>query len=88
MKPWSWRTLARATFATVLTVAMTLKASIGDGLDEQEWLDLCIAAMVAFGGWYGLGALPGPGDLTEPFLNSDKTSEQVPVPSPPAVPGG
>lgn len=81
MKPWSQRTLVRALFATALTVAMTLKASIGDGLDEQEWLDLMVAALVAFGGWYGLGAIPG--SPTEPFLNP---SGPVEVPQPPADP--
>lgn len=81
MKPWAQRTLWRALFATAIAVAGTLKASIGDGLDSQEWVDLVVVGLVAFGGWYGIGALPG--SPTEPFLNA---SGPVEVPSPPADP--
>lgn len=81
MKPWHQRTLWRALFATALAVGMTLKASIGGGLDAQEWTDLAIAGLVAFGGWYGIGAIPG--SPTEPFLNA---SGPVEVPQPPADP--
>lgn len=83
MKPWSQRTLWRALFATALATGMTLKASIGGGLDEQEWVDLVLAALVAFGGWYGIGALPG--SPTEPFLNN-REPQSVDVPIPPADP--
>jgi hypothetical protein len=79
MKPWHQRTLYRALFATALAVGGTLKASIGDGLDQQEIIDMVMVALVAFGGWYGIGAIPG--SPTEPFLNnSEPASVEVPVP--------
>jgi hypothetical protein len=81
VKPWDQRTLYRALFATALAVAGTLKASIGDGLDNAEIVDLIVVAMVAFGGWYGIGAIPG--SPTEPFLNQQGPVE---VPKPPATP--
>lgn len=81
MKPWTQRTLWRALFATALAVGGTLKASIGDGLDTQEIVDLVMVGLVAFGGWYGIGAIPG--SPTEPFLNNNKPGS-VDVPVPPA----
>ena len=83
MKAWSQRTLWRALFAAALSVAFTVKASIGDGLDSQEWTDIVIAGLVAFGGWYGIGAIPG--SPTEPFLNNS-APQSVDVPVPPADP--
>jgi hypothetical protein len=83
MKAWHQRTLWRALFATALVTGGTLKASIGDGLDAQEWVDLTLAALVAFGGWYGIGAIPG--SPTEPFLNNTEP-QSVDVPMPPADP--
>lgn len=83
MKPWQQRTLWRALFATALAVGAALKASIGDGLDQQEIVDLVMVALVAIGGWYGIGAIPG--SPTEPFLNN-RTPESVEVPVPPAEP--
>lgn len=81
MKPWTQRTLWRALLATALAVGAALKASIGDGLDSQEIIDLVIVGLAALGGWYGIGALTP----TEPFLNNDRTGD-VEVPAPPAVP--
>lgn len=83
MKAWKQRTLWRALFATALAVGGTLKASIGDGLDDQEIIDLIMVGLVAFGGWYGIGAIPG--SPTEPFLNNSSPGT-VDVPVPPADP--
>ncbi len=83
MKAWHQRTLWRAIFATALVFLATLKASIGAGLDSQEIIDLIVAPLVAFGGWYGLGAIPG--SPTEPFLNNNQPGS-VDVPMPPADP--
>ena len=83
MKAWHQRTLWRAIFATALVTLASLKASIGDGLDSQEIIDLIGSALVAFGGWYGIGALPG--SPTEPFLNNSEPGT-VDVPMPPADP--
>jgi hypothetical protein len=81
MKPWTQRTLWRALLATVIAVLGTLKASIGDGISNQEWVDLFSVGVVAFAAWYGIGAIPG--SPTEPFLNQ---SGPVEVPKPPAKP--
>lgn len=81
MKAWSQRTLWRALFATALVVGAALKSSIGDGLDSQETIDVVLAGLVAFGGWYGIGAVTS----TEPFLNN-KEPGSVDVPKPPADP--
>jgi hypothetical protein len=81
MKPWTQRTLWRALLGTAIATLATLKASIGDGLDSQEWVDLVAASVIAFAGWYGIGALPG--SPTEPFLNP---TGDVEVPQPPADP--
>jgi hypothetical protein len=81
MKPWHQRTLWRALFATAIAVGGTLKASVGAGLDTQEIVDLVLIGLVAFGGWYGIGAIPG--SPTEPFLNQKGPVE---VPAPPATP--
>jgi hypothetical protein len=79
MKDWDKRTLYRALLATTIAVCGTLKASVGDGLDTQEIVDLVSVALVSFGAWYGIGAIPG--SPTEPFLNnSDPGSVNVPVP--------
>jgi hypothetical protein len=83
MKPWNQRTLYRAVLATTIAVLGTLKASIGGGLDCQEIIDLVTVALVSFGAWYGIGAIPG--SPTEPFLNNSKP-ESVDVPVPPADP--
>lgn len=83
MKPWHQRTLFRALLATAITVLATLKASIGEGLDEAEWVDLVSAGIVAFAAWYGIGAIPG--SQTEPFLNNSEPYS-VDVPKPPADP--
>ena len=83
MKPWYQRTLWRALLATAITVLATLKASIGDGLDNAEWVDLVSAGVVAFGAWWGIGAIPG--SPTEPFLNNSQPGS-VDVPKPPADP--
>jgi hypothetical protein len=81
MKPWTQRTLWRALLATAIATLGTLKASIGDGLDTAEIVDLAGVALVAFAAWYGIGALPG--SPTEPFLNQQGAVE---VPKPPATP--
>ena len=79
MKPWHQRTLYRALFASLLVFLATLKASIGDGLSDQEIIELIYVPLIAFGGWYGIGAIPG--SPTEPFLNnSNPGSVDVPVP--------
>jgi hypothetical protein len=83
MKPWYQRTLWRALLATAIASLATLKASIGDGLDNAEIVDLVAAALISFGAWYGIGAIPG--SPTEPFLNNSKP-ESVEVPIPPADP--
>lgn len=83
MKAWHQRTLWRALLATAIASLGTLKASIGDGLDSQEWVDLVGAAVVAFAAWYGIGAIPG--SPTEPFL-LNKEPQSVDVPMPPADP--
>jgi hypothetical protein len=83
VKPWNQRTLYRALLATAIAVLGTLKASIGEGLDNSEIVDLVTVALVSFGAWYGIGAIPG--SPTEPFLNN-KTPESVEVPIPPADP--
>lgn len=83
MKAWSQRTLWRALLATAIATLGTLKASIGDGLDAQEWVDLAAAAVVSFAAWYGIGAIPG--SPTEPFLNNSEPGS-VDVPIPPADP--
>jgi hypothetical protein len=69
--------------ATAIAVLGTLQASIGEGLDNSEIVDLVTVALVSFGAWYGIGAIPG--SPTEPFLNN-KTPESVEVPIPPADP--
>jgi hypothetical protein len=83
MKPWHQRTLWRALRATAIAVLGTLKASVGDGLDTQEMVDLASVAIVAFAAWYGIGAIPR--SPTEPFLNN-KEPASVEVPIPPADP--
>jgi hypothetical protein len=82
MKPWYQRTLWRALLATAISTLATVKASVGDGLDSAEWVDVIGAALVAFAAWYGIGAIPG--SPTEPFLNQGDRPVEVPVP--PAVP--
>jgi hypothetical protein len=84
MKSWNQRTLWRALFATVLAVAGALKASVGDGLDTQEIIDLVTVGLLAFGAWYGIGAIPG--SPTEPFLNQGDRKVEVPVPPADPVP--
>jgi hypothetical protein len=81
MKPWYQRTIIRATLATGISVVMTVKASIGGGLDGQEWMDIVLAVLLGYGAWLGIGAIPG--SPTEPFLNQ---SGPVEVPKPPAQP--
>ena len=81
MKAWSQRTLWRALLATAIAVAGTLKASIGDGLDNQEIIDVVMVGLIAFSAWYGIGAV----SPTEPFLNN-KEPGSVDVPQPPADP--
>ena len=85
MKPWSQRTLVRASFAAGLVLLASLRSSLGDGLDSSEILDIVQNTLIAFGGWYGFGAIPGVGNYTEPFLNNDKPGS-VDVPIPPADP--
>lgn len=81
MKPWTYRTLLRALLATAIAVGGTLKASIGDGLSNEEIIDLVMVGLIAFSAWYGIGAV----SPTEPFLNN-KEPLSVDVPKPPADP--
>jgi hypothetical protein len=83
MKPWTQRTLWRALLASAIATLGVLKASIGDGLDNQEIVDLVGTFVISFGAWYGIGAIPG--SPTEPFLNNSKP-QSVDVPVPPADP--
>ena len=78
MKPWTQRTLWRALLAATIAVLGTLKASIGDGLENAEWVDLIAVGLVSFGAWYGIGAIPG--SPTESFLNQGSRSVEVPKP--------
>ena len=74
------RTLLRASVVTAIAVLGTLKASIGDGLDTQEWVDLALVGIVAFAGYLGIGAAVPP---VEPFFGRELHPTEVPVP--PAV---
>ena len=83
MKPWTQRTLWRALLASAIATLGVLKASIGDGLDNQEIVDLVGTFVISFGSWDGIGAIPG--SPTEQLLNNRKP-ESVDVPMPPADP--
>jgi hypothetical protein len=83
MKPWYQRTIWRALLATAIATLATVKASIGGGLDAAEWVDIAVSALVGFGAWVGIGAIPG--SPTEPFLNN-KEPQSVEGPVPPADP--
>ena len=74
------RTLLRAGVVTLIAVLGTLKASIGDGLDTEEWVDLATVAVVSFAGYLGIGAAV---PQVEPFFGNQLENAQVPVP--PAV---
>lgn len=75
------RTMLRALVATGIAVGFTLKASIGDGLDSQEWVDLFLAGFGSIGAYLGIGAaIP----QMEPFFG--KQLEDAEVPIPPATP--
>ena len=67
---------------TVGLIAMlaTLRASIGDGLSSQEWVDLFSNTLVAVAAYLGIGAAS---PHVEPFFVNK--AEQVEVPVPPAV---
>ena len=74
------RTMLRATIVAAIAVLATLKASIGDGLDSQEWVDLISAGVVSFAAYLGIGAAAGP---VEPYFGN---TSRVEVPMPPAKP--
>jgi hypothetical protein len=71
------RTMLRATLVAVIAVLASLKASIGDGLDSQEWVDIISAGVVAFAGYLGVGAAVPP---IEPFFGNKMEGVEVPVP--------
>ena len=85
MKPWSQRTLWRALFAAALACLGAVgTALVGDeSISPTEAVSIATFTLTAFGGWYGIGAIPG--SPTEPFLNN-KAPESVEVPVPPAEP--
>lgn len=74
------RTMLRAAVVTLIAVLGTLKASIGDGLDTEEWIDLVTVGVVSFAGYLGIGAAV---PHVEPFFGNKLENVQVPVP--PAV---
>lgn len=69
--------MLRATIVTAIAVLATLKASIGDGLDSQEWVDIISAGVVAFAAYLGIGAATEP---VEPFFGNKMEGVDVPVP--------
>lgn len=74
------RTMLRALVVTAIAVLGTLKASIGDGVDSGEWVDLVTVAVVSFAGYLGIGAAV---PQVEPFFGNQLEGAEVPVP--PAV---
>ena len=82
MKEWNVRTILRTVVAMVCATLFTLKASVGDGLTSEEWVDLAIAFFGTAALWLGIGVIPGKYS-TEPFLNKPENTT-IDVPSPPA----
>lgn len=72
-----FRTLTVAAIAALAT----LRASVGDGIDNQEWVDLFSNTIVAVAAYLGVGAAS---PHVEPFFGNQAPKVEVPVP--PAVP--
>lgn len=71
------RYFLRGVVVAVLAGLGALKASIGDGLDTQEWVDLVLVTLGAGAAYYGIGAaVPS----VEPFVGRQKHDAEVPVP--------
>ena len=71
------RTMLRAALVTAIAVLGTLRASIGDGLDTEEWVNLIEVGVVAFAGYLGIGAAV---PAVEPFFGNKLEGVEVPVP--------
>lgn len=74
------RTMLRAGVVAAIAVLASLKASIGDGLDAQEWVDMVAAGIGSLAVYLGIGAAV---PAVEPFFGNEM--DVAPVPSPPAV---
>lgn len=74
--PASRFTLRVGVVATLAGLA-TLRASIGDGIDAEEWVALAENTLAAGAAYAGIGAAFG---AVEPFVGNKKDDAQVPVP--------
>lgn len=75
------RFLLRTSVVAAIAVLATLKASVGDGLDAAEWVDIVYAGVGAAAAYAGIGAAV---PQVEPFVGNQLEGAQVP--SPPADP--
>jgi len=73
----SSRYLLRIVVVAALAGLATLKASIGNGLDSAEVVDVIYATLGGGAAYAGIGALV---PSVEPFVGLKKDDAQVPVP--------
>ena len=78
------RYLLRTGVVAMLAGLGALKASVGDGLDSEEWVDLLYVTIGAGAAYAGIGAIVPP---VEPFVGRKKDDAEVPVPPADPVPG-
>lgn len=71
------RYVLRAVVAAAIAALATLRASVGDGLDAQEWVDLVTNVVGALALYLGVGAVSG---SVEPFVGKELEGAEVPVP--------
>jgi hypothetical protein len=71
------RYLLRTGLVAVLAGLATLKASVGNGVDSAEWVDIVYATLGAAMAYAGIGAVV---PAVEPFVGIKKQDAEVPVP--------
>lgn len=71
------RYVLRGVVVGLIAFFATLRASIGGGLDPQEWVDLASNTLGAVAAYFGIGAAFG---SVEPFVGNKMEGAAVPVP--------
>lgn len=77
------RYLLRTALVAVLAGLATLKASIGDGMSDEEWVNLAYSTLLAGAAYAGIGAAV---PAVEPFVGNQMENPRAEVPVPPADP--
>jgi asparagine N-glycosylation enzyme membrane subunit Stt3 len=80
-RSWNARYVLRGVVAALLVALATLRASLGDGVDTGEWIDVGTNTLTALAAYLGIGAALGP---VEPFVG--RKLDDADVPKPPADP--